>query len=232
MAHPAAGIWPHRRRSGDKTPGTSPAERNWRTPATERNLTPEEFQNELAAIELELSTMVAQEPAAWTFEGIGRRSELLLEQAETALERGRARILANKIARFADIKQRSDALASLREETDRWHRLLSFREPPDRGWWREPPDRTAARPTEPDRRFDGTGTLTEVLSPKAGAPRYALVDQQGEVRSYVSPAPGVNLRSYVGRPVGITGTRGYMPEQRAQHLMARHVSLLDDRLVR
>jgi hypothetical protein len=37
----------------------------------------------------------------------------------------------------------------------------------------------------------------------------------------------VNLRSYVGRQVGITGIRGYMPEQRASHVMARHVSLVE-----
>ena len=39
--------------------------------------------------------------------------------------------------------------------------------------------------------------------------------------------PGVNLRSYVGRQVGITGIRGYMPKQRASHVMARHVSVVE-----
>ena len=36
---------------------------------------------------------------------------MLLDQAETAVERGRARLLANKIARFDDIKQRQDAVS-------------------------------------------------------------------------------------------------------------------------
>ena len=31
----------------------------------------------------------------------------------------------------------------------------------------------------------------------------------------------MNLRSYVGKQVGITGTRGYVPDQKAQHVMAR-----------
>ena len=32
--------------------------------------------------------------------------------------------------------------------------------------------------------------------------------------------------SYVGRQVGMNGIRGYMPEQRASHVMARHVSVV------
>ncbi|MHC4181442.1 MAG: hypothetical protein ACYSWU_28415, partial [Planctomycetota bacterium] len=61
---------------------------------------------------------------------------------------------------------------------------------------------------------------------------YALVDDMGEVGCYVTPAPGVHLRHYLGRQVGVTGTRGYMPEQRARHVMARHVSVLDARRLR
>jgi hypothetical protein len=81
-------------------------------------------------------------------------------------------------------------------------------------------------------RFDGAGELIRVVSPKLGAPRYALVDALGEVRCYVTPAPGVNLRYYLGRQVGVTGTRGYMPEQRARHVMAQHVSMLGSRRLR
>ena len=47
------------------------------------------------------------------------------------------------------------------------------------------------------------------------------------MRCYVTPAPGVNLQHYVGRQVGVTGTRGYMPEQHASHIMARHVTPLE-----
>jgi hypothetical protein len=71
-----------------------------------------------------------------------------------------------------------------------------------------------------------------VDSPKLGAPRYALLDEQGDVRCYVTPAPGLNLRGYVGKQVGVTGTRGYMPEQRANHLVARHIAELDGALLR
>ena len=56
--------------------------------------------------------------------------------------------------------------------------------------------------------------------------------QSGDVRCYVTPAPGVNLQNYVGRQVGVTGTRGYMPEQHASHIMARHVTPLEGQTLR
>jgi hypothetical protein len=36
------------------------------------------------------------------------------------------------------------------------------------------------------------------------------------------------LQDYIGREVGVIGTRGYMPEQRASHIMARHVTPLEN----
>jgi hypothetical protein len=69
-------------------------------------------------------------------------------------------------------------------------------------------------------------------SQKPGAPRYALLDEAGDVRCYITPAPGVNLQNYVGKQVGVTGTRGYVPEQHASHLMARHITSLDGPLLR
>ena len=70
--------------------------------------------------------------------------------------------------------------------------------------------------------------MIRVPNPQPGGPQYAILDATGNVRCYVSPAPGVNLRSYVGRQVGINGIRGYMPEQRASHVMARHVSVVEE----
>ena len=74
--------------------------------------------------------------------------------------------------------------------------------------------------------------MIRVPDPKPGGPQYAILDPQGNIRCYVSPAPGVNLRSYVGRQVGINGIRGYMPEQRASHVMARHVTVVEDTTIR
>ena len=46
-------------------------------------------------------------------------------------------------------------------------------------------------------------------------------------------APDVHLQDYVGREVGVTGSRsGYMIDQHANHLIARHITPLDDTMLR
>ena len=120
-------------------------------------------------------------------------------------------MLVSKIARFEDIKRRKQALAAVRPELAQ----------PD------PLPVSPLPPADPDGRFDAKGQLIRVPNPKPGGPQYAILDSVGNIRCYVSPAPGVNLRSYVGRQVGINGIRGYMPEQRTSHVMARHVTVME-----
>jgi hypothetical protein len=172
---------------------------------------PDQFQAQLNQIDLELSATIIEDPSLWELGEIRRQAETLFNQAATAQEQGRARMLVSKIARFEDIQRRKQALAAARLELA----------PPDS------PPVSPLPPADPDGRFDAKGQLIRVPDPKPGGPQYAILDAQGNWRCYVSPAPGVNLRSYVGRQVGITGNRGYIPEQRAWHVMARHVSLVE-----
>ena len=199
----------------------APLEQPAFAPVTVRNLTADEFQKQVNEIDVELAIMVAEEPTVWKFDQLALRAQSLLAQADTAVERGRARMLVSRITRFQDLKQRSDSVAALRQETEQTNRqLVSLRVPGAGG---NPAGGSS---------YDGTGRLTRVVSPNPGAPRYALVDKSGAVQCYVSPAPGVDLRHYVGREVGVTGTRGYMPEQRAQHLMAKHITPLEATAIR
>lgn len=170
----------------------------------------EQFQSALNDIDVELSGMVVESPAVWNFADLRWRTESLFSQAETAAERGRTQMVLSKIARFEDIKQKYNTLGPA--QTD----------PPAGSSGQSLLPKTAA-----DGRFDAVGQLTRVPDAKPGAPQYAILDANGKIRCYVSPAPGVNLRSYLGRQVGITGIRGYMPQQRATHLMARHVSVVE-----
>jgi len=174
------------------------------------------YQKQLDQIDLELSAIVVEDPNFWELGELRQRAETLFNQAETALERGRARMLVSKIARFEDIRRRKQALAASRPELAR----------PD------PPAISPLPPADPDGRFDAKGQLIRVPDPKPGGPQYAILDASGNIRCYVSPAPGVNLRSYVGQQVGINGIRGFMPEQRASHVMARHVSVVEGNMIK
>ncbi len=66
---------------------------------------------ELEHIDMELSEVVAEDISTWSFDELHRRAELALRAAEGSLERGRARVLLDKISRFDDIKRRNDALS-------------------------------------------------------------------------------------------------------------------------
>jgi len=180
--------------------------------------TQDDFQRELEAIEIELSVIVVEEPAVWSFDSLLLRAEKLLQQADNPLERGRAQVLINRINRFADIKQQYDCLAAQRYSPPAAEQMTA-----SRAVAADSPGQLRAAG-----RFDAMGRLAEVTARKPGAPRYALLDDQGRVRCYVTPAPGVSLRNYVGKYVGINGTRGYVPEQRAAHLMARRVRVVEE----
>jgi hypothetical protein len=185
-------------------------------------MTPEEFHAELEDVNLKLSAMVAEEPTVWSFDAMQQRARTMYHLAETAIERGRARRLMNRLANFADIKRRYGEMVVVQEKIERAGGKLAASE--------KSGGAAVPLPHPLEDRFDGIGELTQVDSPKVGAPRYALVDTEGTVRCYVSPAPGVKLRHYLGRQVGVTGNRGYMPEQRAHHVMARHVNLLEKQM--
>ena len=74
--------------------------------------------------------------------------------------------------------------------------------------------------------FDVTGVLKRVGSRRREAPRFALVDPTGDITSFITPSPGVNLQPFIGKQIGVYGTRGYMPEYRRAHITAARVTPL------
>lgn len=181
-------------------------------------LTDEEFQSELDDMNSELSTMLAESPSAWRTEELARRVRAIQDRARTAVQQDQVRRLANRISQADDVKARYAAMASPVSAG-----LVSSR------------SRSAAGSGEhvagaADERFDAVGRLERVLPPKLGAPRFALIDERGNVQTYVSPAPGMNMQYYLGRRVGIYGVRGHLAEQNAEYVTAKHVTALDSQL--
>ncbi len=177
------------------------------------------FQAEIDAIDLALSAMVVEEPTVWKFDDLDRRAEKALDRAQTAVERGKARLLLDRIARFEDIKRRSDTIQQVQSATDR--RNSQYTTLADA----RPPSGLAA--VEPADRFDATGRLINVVQTRPNTPPYALVNADRVVVAFVSPAPGVNLRPYMGRQVGVSGQRGFIPEMAKPHITASRITGLD-----
>jgi len=199
-------------------------------------------QNQLEALELDLSAMLSEEPTAWSFSTFNQRSDKLLDQAGSALERGKVRIFQNKLARFAEIKQRTlDQQALLATQPTRTRATAPatstvaaapaspFALPTQSTDWVP-----GARPgsmissqglgaggllkapatiTDPVMgRYDAIGKLMPVIAKRPNAPKFALVDANNKVVSFVSPGPGVEMQAYVGQQIGVMGSKGYMPE--------------------
>ena len=170
-----------------------------------------QFDAALRDVNLELSMMVIADPGAWYLGELRRRTQGLFDQTQTAAQRSRTRLLLGKIAWFEEIQQRARRAAQ---------------GPAAEGAQRGPGGSVAPN----DSRFDAQGQLVRVQAVERDGPQYAILDAEGHIRCYVSPAPGVNLQSFVGRVVGVNGILGYMPQQRASHVVARHVSPVDGTL--
>ena len=145
-----------------------------------------------------------------------------MDSAASSVERGRARRLLEKFDRWEEIQQRHTEVAGSPIESNR----METEDGPETNTSPQRDDSAAAIAAQSDR-YDGVGRLTRVVSRQVGSPSYALVDETGRVGQYVSPAPGVNLRQFVGKQVGISGARGYMPNLDAQHVTAKSVTPLD-----
>lgn len=169
----------------------------------------------------DLSLMLADPPATWRFQDVRSRAQTELNGAQSALDRGKARALLRELDRYEQLQEDFVEADGLRETTDRENRLAEIAATP-------PTVRHAsAEGTDDQSQFDGVGRLAPVVSKRIGAPRFALTNSEGEVLMFVTPAAGIDMQPLVGKVVGLTGTRGYMPELRKPHLTAVRVEQLE-----
>jgi hypothetical protein len=164
---------------------------------------------ELENIDMELSNILVRDISTWSFDELKKRALAAAGAAQSALESGMAQVLIDKLARFEEIKRRHDAVraAPAPAPGNEVGAAIGFR-------------RFA--------RFDGIGRLAPVVSQRTGGPQYALLDASGAVLSFVTPVPGVNLRPFVDKQVGVTGQRGYLTDMQRAHITVQRVSVLDN----
>lgn len=174
-----------------------------------------DFEQRCAALDLELSAVVSQELGTWSLQALRRGAEQLRSAARSASQRALAQRVLDKIEHFDHLQQRIVQLDRAIAQSDR--RLASL------------PRAAAAPPSvaPAEDAFDASGELVPVRSTRFGAPQYVVLDETGAVQCYVTAAPGVHLRPYQGRRVGIIGARDFLPDLRAPHVTARQVRVLD-----
>ena len=191
---------------------------------------------DLGELETHLSQMVARKTADWELSPI-RDQVLQMFNAAPAQERPQWESLMARIQQFQDIHQQRLRLADTSFRTVP-RRLMNINgdvlplqtsditkdlvDPSTQGKLSAEAQRTA---------YEETGYLMEVHSSRRGAPEYALVDEQGDVKIFVTPVPGLNLAHYLTKHIGVFGRRGYIYRLKTQHItitrvvdLARHTT--------
>jgi uncharacterized protein YgiM (DUF1202 family) len=175
-----------------------------------------DLSHELATIELRLSRMAAAPTNLWNTERLERDTAQLLSRARTQPERDAIRVTQEKINRFAEIGRRANPNGSSVAQSGQPQTT------------RLPNIATAAAGGP----YDAVGILRPVVSRRPGAPQFAVVDERGQVVSFVTATPDLNLQPYLGRRIGVSGNRGYIPEFQRSNVTAARVTPLNDRMVR
>jgi hypothetical protein len=191
------------------------------TPAGPGSVAPDDFERQVAGLELRLSQMVAQPAVTWRIDQLETEGEQLLSRAENVAQRDAVKGALAKIDRFAAIYRRYQ-----------WSSAAQAAAAPQQPSNVPLQGVAGGQPAGEQPQFDAVGILRPVVSQRPGAPQYALVNEQGQVVSFVTPAPDVNLQPYLGRRIGIVGGRGYMPEFQRAHVTASRVAPLGDRVLR
>jgi hypothetical protein len=161
--------------------------------------------------------MAAAPTNLWNTERLERDTAQLLSRAKTQPERDAIRVTQEKINCFAEIGRRANSNTS------------NFAQSGQPQMGRLPSTAATADAGGP---YDAVGILRPVVSRRPGAPQFAVVDERGQVVSFVTATPDLNLQPYLGRRVGVVGNRGYIPEFQRSNVTAARVTPLNDRMVR
>lgn len=175
--------------------------------------------DDLDQLHVQLSTMVAQPAQHWDLRDLKATAEHLVDNGPSAVERGRARQLLERIKSFETVQLREKRIgaplvvAKTREGTradDVVGTGLA----------------TGTAETSTDPSYDGTGWLMKLHS-TGDAPPYVLKDNNDRVVQLITPTPGLNLNRYLKKRVGIFGRRGHVARFDLPHVTAARVVELD-----
>ncbi len=202
-------------------------------PRRQSTANPELLRQELSTLHIELSRMIIREPSLWQLRQFRACAQAVIDLSSTADVRSEAQQLLARIAQFEDLQRRHESLAR-RAAKDAFGNDVSFSDM-TLGDVFTPgpvsPSVVADRDVLPDAGtgayYDGTGWLMPVITRRPGVPRYALTDQNGSILQFVSPKPGLNLRNYERKRIGVIGQKGYLPQFDKPHLTAERIITLD-----
>ena len=194
---------------------------------------PDEFQTpEIQSALVQLTREVASPTEEWNFSALKNQAASWVENGTTAMVRGEARLLAERIERFESLRLRTlgfaqdasrvamqtldnAAMASVRQASN-----ISSATANTGTNGNMVSDAVA---TNALTQGDASGWLVQVHTSIKGQPEFALTDDAGKVITYVQSTASLNLRRYLQQPVTVYGVRGYIPNLAAKQILAERV---------
>jgi len=168
-------------------------------------------------LQLALNNAVASSNGPWNLAPLAERARYLIEHGPTAIDRGQARLLLERIDAFQSVSARTQQITGTTPLQTSSVQSTSFNAATQNLLLPKSPQAAAAT-------YDATGWLVPVHAAGPDQPTHALTNDTGDVVAYVSPIAGLNLDRYRNQPVGINGLRGYLPQLQAAHIQAQRVS--------
>ena len=200
--------------------------------------TQQEIPERLREIELRLSQIVVEPPLEWQFDQLQLEADSMLQQAESPEARAQLRDLLERIARFQQVRDGYSQISQATSPQEQYpvptlgapvnplaDLVKNVRQRVREDFADPSNEASAGTITEP--LYDAVGLLKPVVSRRKSAPQYALVAGKGDVVSFITPTPDLNLKPYVGRRIGVNGTRGFMTDFRRAHVTAGRVTPID-----
>ncbi len=179
---------------------------------------------ELGQLQLVLSEMVAQPMNAWNLQPLMERAKHFIEHGASAIERGQARLMLERIEDFDRLAKKSGFGGTSPVLTASATLPHSANSPAPAPTITNAGYESALNPNSAAQSgYDATGWLVPVRTAAAGQPTHAITNDAGRVIAYVSGLPGMNLDLYVNQAVGISGLRGFLPQLQSQHIQAQRV---------
>jgi hypothetical protein len=225
---------------------TSPRIRFGGKSVSAASINQEEIPEWVKEIELRLSQMVAEPPATWQFDQLRLEANSMMKQADSPAVRTQLGDLLDRLSSFQQVRDGYGQIAQTPAPREEFP-VPELGEPVDpianivkdvRQRVREDFARLNGEASEKEAPtidkplYDAVGLLKPVVSRRSNAPQYALVDSKGDVVSFVTPTPDLNLMPYVGRRIGVNGTRGFMTDFQRAHVTAGRVTPIETTLRR
>jgi len=190
------------------------AERDARAAQMARQLATRVVNADINELQLELSRQMAAGSSAAVVEPIRQRAHTWIQRLNDPVERGRARVLIERVEQYQRVARRREGQAPVEVPLSSSGTLPT----PTIG---NVAAGSAAPPGANRKAFDREGFLVQVYSARPDSPPFALTDAAGQTLAYVSPSPGLNLRMHLNAKVGLYGQLSYLTGLETPHFIAR-----------